>query len=49
VDILVPAGVNVKVRKTELFGGVKNRVSNHSGQPVLYINAISMFGGVEIK
>lgn len=49
VDIFVPAGVNVKVRKTELFGGVKNRVSNHSGQPVLYINAISMFGGVEIK
>lgn len=49
IDIKVPAGVSVKVKRTELFGGAKSHVSNHSGQPVLYVNALCMFGGVDIK
>lgn len=49
IDIKVPAGVNVKVKRTELFGGAKSRVSNQSGAPVLYVNALCMFGGVDIK
>lgn len=49
VDIKVPEGVNVKVKRTELFGGTKSHVSNRNGQPVLYVNALCMFGGVEIK
>lgn len=49
VDIKIPAGVNVKVRRTELFGGAKSRISNQSGAPVLYVNALCMFGGVDIK
>ena len=49
IDIKVPAGVNVKLKRTELFGGAKSHVSNQSGGPVLYVNALCMFGGVDIK
>lgn len=49
VDILVPAGVNVKLRRTALFGGAKNRVGGRGEGPVLYVNALCMFGGVDIK
>lgn len=49
IDIKVPEGVNVKVRRTELFGGAKSSVSNQNGAPVLYVNALCMFGGVDIK
>lgn len=49
IDIKVPAGISVKVRRTELFGGARSRISNRNGQPVLYVNALCMFGGVDIK
>ncbi len=49
IDIKVPQGVNVKLRRTELFGGAKNYVSGQQGGPVLYVNALCMFGGVDIK
>ncbi len=49
IDIKVPQGVNVKIRRTELFGGAKNYVTNQQDGPVLYVNALCMFGGVDIK
>ncbi len=49
IDIKVPAGVNVKVKRTELFGGAKSHVSHQESGPVLYVNALCMFGGVDIK
>lgn len=49
VDILVPPGVNVKLKRTALFGGAKNRTGSHGGETVLYVNALCMFGGVDIK
>ena len=49
IDIKVPAGVNVKLKRTELFGGAKSHVMNQSDGPVLYVNALCMFGGVDIK
>lgn len=49
IDIKVPQGVNVKVKRTELFGGAKSNVRNQNGGPVLYVNALCMFGGVDIK
>ena len=49
IDIKVPQGVNVKVKRTELFGGAKSEVRNQDGNPVLYVNALCMFGGVDIK
>ena len=49
IDIKVPQGVNVKVRRTELFGGAKNHNSNRNDGSVLYVNAVCMFGGVDIK
>ncbi len=49
IDIKVPQGVNVKVKRTELFGGAKSHVSNQGSGPVLYVNALCMFGGVDIK
>ncbi|MBP3618814.1 MAG: hypothetical protein J6J38_12310 [Lachnospiraceae bacterium] len=49
IDIKVPQGVSVKVKRTELFGGAKSHIDNHSGEPVLYVNALCMFGGVDIK
>ncbi|MCH5272692.1 MAG: hypothetical protein J1E35_03370 [Lachnospiraceae bacterium] len=49
VDIKVPADVNVKLKRTALFGGAKSHVKSHAGRPVLYVNALCMFGGVDIK
>lgn len=49
IDIKIPEGVNVKVRRMELFGGAKSHINNYGEQPVLYINALCMFGGVDIK
>ncbi len=49
VDIKVPEGVNVKLKRTALFGGAKNHVRGQNGGPVLYVNALCMFGGVDIK
>lgn len=51
VEIYVPEGVNVKVHSTSLFGGVSNDVhKNSSGNThTVYINALCLFGGVDIK
>ena len=49
IDIKVPADVTVKLRRTEVFGGAKSHVSNRKDGPVLYVNALCMFGGVDIK
>lgn len=49
VDIKVPEGVNVKLKQTALFGGAKSNVTNQTEGPVLYVNAVCMFGGVDIK
>lgn len=49
IDIKVPEGVDVKVKRTELFGGAKSHVVNQNNGPVLYVNALCMFGGVDIK
>ena len=49
VDILVPAGVNVKVNSTSIFGGVSNKTTAHQNAPTLYVSGMCMFGGVDIK
>ena len=50
VDIIVPQGVNVKVSSTSIFGGAsKGRKADTENAPTIYVNATSIFGGVEIK
>ena len=51
VEIWVPQNVNVKVKSTPIFGGVSNKTirTNQENMPTLYINALCMFGGVDIK
>ncbi len=51
VDILVPEGVNVKVKSNSLFGGTDNKVKNNNSDEVktIYINAFNLFGGTDIK
>lgn len=50
VDIVVPKDVNVKVKSTSIFGGAsKGRKSDIENAPTVYVNATSIFGGVEIK
>ena len=49
VDILVPGGVNVKVRSNSIFGGMSNKTSVHKDAPTIYVTGTCMFGGVEIK
>ena len=51
IDILVPSGVNIKVKSTPIFGGVSNKVKTEYNEnlPTIYINSFCMFGGVEIK
>lgn len=50
-DILVPDNINVKVTSTSIFGGVsdKKKRAPVEGAPTLYVRAICIFGGVDIK
>lgn len=51
IEIFLPGYVNVKVSSTPIFGGVTNRRRGmtNTDAPTVYINATSMFGGVEIR
>lgn len=50
VVILVPKDVNVQVKSTSIFGGVTNKIQNKKdNEKVIYIEATSLFGGVEIR
>ncbi len=50
INIYVPKDVKVKVKSTSIFGGVTNKIKNNNEiKNTLYINAICLFGGVDIK
>lgn len=50
IEIIVPKGVNVKVKSTPIFGGVDNHISNKKEEKkTIYIEAFCLFGGLEIK
>lgn len=50
VDLLVPDNVDVKVNSTPIFGGVSDdrKVKAKNNKPTLYINAVCVFGGIDI-
>lgn len=51
LDIIAPSNVNIKVSSTPIFGGVSNKIkqTNDENAHTIYVNALCMFGGVEIK
>lgn len=49
IDIYVPAGVNVKVRSTSIFGGVSNKAAVQKDAPTIYVSGTCLFGGVDIQ
>lgn len=50
VDIIVPHDVNIKIKSTPIFGGVSNKTENrNANEYTVYVNALCVFGGVEIK
>ena len=51
VTIYVPQGVKVQTSTVPIFGGITNKVqeSNEVNAPVIAINSVCMFGGVEIR
>lgn len=52
IDILVPEDVKVKVRSTAIFGGVDNKHNSTNEKEnvhTVYINALCLFGGVDVK
>lgn len=51
VDILMPDNVNVQLKSVSIFGGAddkRNYVENPEA-PTVYVSAICLFGGVDIK
>ena len=50
IDIRVPRGVNVKVSSTNIFGGTDDECDRDPSSDVtIYVEAVSIFGGVDIK
>ena len=50
IDIFVPNGVNVKVSSTNIFGGTGDECEHMPNSPVtIYVEAVSIFGGVDLK
>ena len=50
VDLLVPNDVDIKVNSTPIFGGVSDdrKVKIKNNKPTLYVNAVCVFGGIDI-
>lgn len=49
IDIIVPKDVEVKIKSTPIFGGVSNRNRVKDAKKVIYIDALALFGSIEIK
>jgi hypothetical protein len=53
VEILVPRGWRIGVRSVPIFGGVEDKtdrsVAPAPDAPVVHVDAVSIFGGIEIK
>ena len=51
IDIILPPTVNVVVRSTSIFGGVsqKRKFPPIPGAPTVFVNAVCLFGGVDLK
>ena len=51
INVTMPRGVNVVVRSTSLFGGVsqKRKFQPVPGAPTVFVNAVCLFGGVDLK
>lgn len=50
IDVMMPKGVNVKVSSTNIFGGTSDECEKDSSSPVtVYVEAVSIFGGVDLK
>ena len=51
IDIYVPMNCKIKVKSTPIFGGVdiKNKELSDDSTITIYLNAICIFGGVDIK
>ena len=48
-EVIVPKDVNVVVSSTDVFGGCENHVSELNGKHTVYIEAVNIFGGLDIK
>ena len=47
---MVPKNIKVEVKSTSLFGAVDNKIKNNKmDKTTLYVEALCLFGGVEIK
>ncbi len=50
IDIKTPKNVSIKTNGIPIFGGIKNKTLGRGDKsPTIYINYISIFGGVNIK
>jgi hypothetical protein len=53
VDLLVPRGWRISVRSTPILGGLEDKtdhtVALPDDAPVLHVDAVVVFGGVDIK
>jgi Cell wall-active antibiotics response 4TMS YvqF/Domain of unknown function (DUF5668) len=53
IDILVPKGWRISVRSTPIFGGLDDKTDHSQAPaadaPTLHIDAVAVFGGVDIK
>jgi hypothetical protein len=53
IDILVPRGWRVTTSGTPIFGGIEDKTDRSGelppGAPTLHIDAIALFGGVDVK
>ena len=49
IDIIVPKDVEVKIKSTPIFGGVSNYSKTKDAKKIIYIDALALFGSIEIK
>lgn len=50
INFSVPEDIKLVVKHTSIFGGVSNKhINNETSKKTLYINAVCLFGGIDIN
>ena len=51
IDILVPDNINVVLNTAAFMGGAEDKTARRqiAGAKTLYINAVCVFGGIDVK
>jgi len=49
IDITIPKNYNVKIKSTPIFGSIRNKTTKEDTDKTIYIESLTLFGGIEVR